>query len=165
MLWAVQVIMPIFLRKKIGQKDPLVQKAEAGFSLLEILIVLAIMGVMMTLIAPRMVSSIESARFSRTVNLAAQQVSQLRAQAVLEKRPIIFAPSGGEIININALTITDLELPEGWQMSGDMIAISATGLCEGGRVSFTSQNGQSAIFKYEAPHCRAERISDFEADR
>ncbi len=162
MLWVVQAIMPMCLRKKRQQQDPLANKGDAGFSLLEILIVLAIMGVMMSLIAPRMVSSIESARFSRTVNLAAQQVSQLRAQAILEKRPIIFAPSGGDVVNVNALTLTHLELPEGWQAFGDNIAIASTGLCEGGRVTFVNQNGQSAAFNFEAPHCRAERITEFE---
>lgn len=151
-------MMPIFRPKTKGSSD----LNDDGFSLLEILIVLAIMGLMMTLVAPRLVSSIEAVRFARTADLGAQQISQLRAQAILRKQPIIFAPSGGAEPDVNALSVTALDLPEGWSVSGDVMRISATGLCTQGQFRLSNPNGQFANYQFTPPSCRPSRLFDDE---
>ena len=147
-------MMPIYPHRSEGCYD----RNESGFSLLEILIVLAIMGLMMTLVAPRLVSSIEAVRFARTADLGAQQISQLRAQAILRKQPVIFAPSGNLETDVNAIGVSALDLPEGWSVSGDVMRISATGLCTQGQFRLTNPNGQVADYLFTPPKCRPVRV-------
>jgi len=69
---------------------------DSGFSLLELLIVLAIMSVMLSIAGTRVISSIESARFARTVDAAIANIRLIRADAMLK---LIFLDLNNHEIN------------------------------------------------------------------
>ncbi len=144
--------MRIFRLKKL--------KNQAGFSLLEMLIVLAIMGLVLSLVGVRMVSSIEASRFARTADGGIAKIRSIRAEALLDNRALlvmtgnISAPQRQRFKPDQRRT---LELPAGWTVTGSPIAISKTGFCSGGRITLRGPSGRQAHYDLQAPACLPER--------
>lgn len=135
---------------------------EAGFSLLEILVVLAIMSVMMILVGSRMTSALDSARFISTAENAISDIQVLRMRAMLTQHEQILitqdsgAPSYKSWKDIRVLPF---DVPEDWLVEGDTIKISEHGICTGGKVVFTSSEGRKISFNLTPPSCLGERIT------
>jgi len=148
--------------------DPLIPSAQdRGFSLLEVLIVLAIMAVMISLIGVRIVNSVDGTRFARHSEATLAQVKQFRAQAMLTKRKLIIITQDSSD-DSGANTATDLQnwpqnsrrqfnAPEGWTISGADIKISEGGICYGGIVNLADGNGRHAQFSLTPPRCDIQR--------
>ena len=145
--------MQIFTPKSNSHK-------QAGFSLLELLVVLAIMGLMLSVISVRLIHTIESAYFNRTADAAIADVLILRAEAVLEneRRLLITDTSRIEQLNdVEKKAIRRLELPKDWRSEGDPIHISHTGTCLGGEITVLNDEGRRVIYKLSPPKCIARR--------
>ncbi len=156
MVWSVAAaIMPISpLRKRPDNA--------AGFSLLELVVVLAIMAIMMSLVGTRMVNTIESARFIRTAEAAVADILIVRADAMMsaEARAFVTHSTKGKDISARRLeTIRRFDVPEDWTVEGDIIDISASGVCSGGYISMRAASGRKAVFRLDAPKCEPHRVS------
>ncbi|PHR62624.1 MAG: hypothetical protein COA47_02615 [Robiginitomaculum sp.] len=132
----------------------------SGLSLLEMLVVLAIMGMMVSLIGARLVTSVESTRFSRTADAAIAGIKIMRVEAMLggiayQIREIEPNSSSGQRFNVQ---IRRFDLPDGWQHLGDVIEISETGFCSGGRVTLKGPSGRLATYQLDPPRCEGTRI-------
>jgi len=131
---------------------------DSGFSLLEILIVLAIMGVMLSIAGTRMMSSIESARFARTVDAAIANIRLIRADAMLKAETRIILTSNISKSEQPRNQWRSLSVPEGWTVIGSPLHIAANGICLGGEVRIISSDGRFADYEILAPKCETRRL-------
>ncbi len=156
-LLAAAAIMPIFPHKT---KNP--RAREAGFSLLEVMVVLAIMGLMLSVVGARMIGAIESNRFIRTAEAAMADVLLVRSDAMLNSSArslVTESVTESELDKRGLQTLRRFDVPEGWLVEGDIIEISASGVCSGGYVSIKNPEGRLAVFRLNPPKCNAERVS------
>lgn len=135
-------------------------KAEAGFSLLEILVVLSIMAVALSVVGSAMMRSVEATRFDRSADAAIASLLNIRADAMLAGEPRAVLP---DTISVSARedfpqsTQRRLFLPEGWRVEGDVITISPSGICNGGALRLYSATGQFRDYILTPPKCAAAR--------
>jgi len=134
---------------------------QEGFSLLEMLVVLAITGVVLSIVSIRLVSSIESTRFVKTAEMAVADIKLIRLQAIFNKKSVkIIGANVSEAEKTSAnITIHHLNLPNDWTVAGDDILISTTGFCSGGYITIKDQTGRRIKFNLMPPTCDAERMA------
>ena len=135
---------------------------EAGFSLLEIIVVLAIMALMLSLVGTRMVSSIESNSFIRTSEAAVADILIVRSDAMLSAQPRSFVThsvSQAEMDTRDLQSLRRFDVPEGWTVEGDIIDISPSGVCTGGYISMRNAQGRKVVFRLSPPKCEPVRVS------
>lgn len=120
---------------------------EAGFTLLEIIVVLAIMGLVAAVVAPSAVRGIDSWRRQAQADALMDQIRALPARARASGRPIeistdALAQDGAP------LTVDEgwrLEVPEPWR-------VQANGACLGGTVELHGAD-RSLVLRVDAPFC------------
>ncbi len=123
---------------------------------------LAIMGLMLSLVGARMVNAIESNSFNRTSNAAIADVLLVRSDAMLSAQPRRFVTNSVSQTEMEALglqTLRRFDVPEDWTVEGDVIEISPSGVCSGGYISMINPQGRKAVFKLLPPKCHAMRVS------
>lgn len=134
----------------------------AGFSVLEMLVVLVIMGLMLSLVGARMMTSLDATRFARTVDAAAADIRLIRADAMLTRQPryIVTDKSmrSSELENIPKSHIRALTVPSDWRVAGGTIYIAPSGVCTGGQIRITG-GGRAADYAITAPKCAVTRIA------
>lgn len=139
-------------------------ESEAGFSLLEMLIVLTIMSIMLTLIGVRSMTAIESTRFAQTADAGISSIKLLRVEAMLNNLPLSIVGTrltDAQItgtLNLPNAQIRQLDLPEGWHVTGDTILISKTGICGGGQITLQGPSSRRASYNLQPPLCDPHRI-------
>ena len=139
-----------------------ITQSEAGFSLLEIMVVLAIMGLMLSLVGARMVNTIESNNFIRTSNAAIADVLLVRSDAMLsgQMRSFVTHSASEDEMEARGLqTLRRFDVPDNWTVEGEAIDISPSGVCSGGYISMTNPQGRKAVFKLVPPKCEPLRVS------
>lgn len=133
----------------------------AGFSLLEVVVVLAIMGLILSIVGQRAVQNIESAYFVNTSESILADVTFWKIDANVNQQPRIIEMSETgprQWTEQEQLHIRNLDLPEGWISEGDPIRISPTGMCFGGQVILQDGNGRRIAYELTPPHCERRRI-------
>lgn len=136
-------------------------ETDSGFSLLEILVVLAIMSVMMVLVGTRMTSAIEATRFFRVSENAVADIQTMRVRSMLHQYEHIIVPPSHDLPTLKAwqdTKISTYDIPPDWAAEGDIIKISKHGICSGGMISFTGPAGRKVSYKLIGPSCTAERV-------
>lgn len=155
---AATATMPISPPK---QQRP-TSRTDAGFSLLEIIVVLAIMALMLSLVGTRMVNAIESNSFIRTSEAAVADMLLVRADAMLSGEPRSFITHSVSQSEMDARTLQSLrrfDVPDNWTVEGSVIDISASGICSGGYISIRNPQGRRAVYKLTPPKCESSRVS------
>lgn len=134
--------------------------SDYGFSLLEILVVLAIMGTMLSIVSVRMVQTMQSAYFSKTADAAIADIVSLRADAMLSRDTRILITDSTRIQEFPEHMrnkIRRLDIPDDWRASGEPIHISGAGTCFGGAILIENAEGRRAIFDLQPPKCQLKR--------
>lgn len=138
------------------------ERNNAGFSLLEVVVVLAIMGLILSIVGQRAVQNIESAYFVNTSESVLADVVYWKIDAnVNQQTRIIEMSETGpqDWTEQEQRNIRTLDLPKGWISEGDPIRISSTGMCFGGRVTLEDENGRRIAYELTPPHCDRRRIT------
>ena len=118
-----------------------------GFTLLEMVVVLAILGLATAMVAPSMIRSIDSWRRQSDVDALLDQVRGLPARA----------RASGLAIEISDETLKSDKAPlrvgEGWQLQVPQPwKVQANGVCEGGQLQL-AVNGRERLMQVAAPFC------------
>jgi len=119
----------------------------AGFTLLELVVVLALLGLATALVAPQGFRMIESWRHATDVDAALGAIAALGARARSQGRPLHF--------DAGPLPDDALDgLPEGWSLVLDApLEVRANGACGDSRGTLRN-GGYARRFAVEAPYCR-----------
>ena len=142
--------------------NPKPLRKNAGFSVLEMLVVLVIMGLMLSLVGARMMTSLDATRFARTVDAAAADIRLIRADAMLTREPrYIVTDTSMRSSDLDAIPkahIRALSVPADWRVAGGTIYIAPSGVCTGGTLRITG-GGRMADYAVTAPKCGVTRLA------
>lgn len=131
--------------------DSLVAGTPRGFSLLELLVVLALVSFMTALVVPRLKNTVDAISYSGE-----------RAEAVrqLERLPLLARRDGVSLVfeKGRALSVPGLELPPGWSATvlDGGLRIAANGYCTSALLDMATPVGEER-WMLGTPDCR---ISD-----
>lgn len=125
------------------------ERTARGFSLLELLVVLAIVSIMVALVAPRL---------SGTVRAIATSGERVEVARQIARLPLL-ARARGRAIAIDAdaeVRVDGVEFPEGWKVSAaSALNVAANGYCRPGQVRV--DNGDvHETWALAAPDCTVE---------
>lgn len=130
-------------------------QAAAGFTLIELVVALAILGLVLTFTLPRL-----SAVLDRLTSSARQQrfennLAGLRNQAVKTGRTAVLQSSDADR---KAGKPPLVELPRGWSLTVEpAITFRYDGLCTGGTVRLDYPGGKRD-YRLVSPYCRVEAM-------
>lgn len=125
-----------------------------GFTLLELVVVLSIMGLAAALAAPSLIRSVDSWQARSEVESVADQMRGLPASA----------RAAGRTVVVDAETLASADAPlrtgDGWLLRTDAAwRVRANGYCEGGTVVLR-RGERSWTLRANAPFCDVERIAE-----
>jgi len=140
----------------------------SGYSLLEVLIVVAIIGMIATLAAPPFLRMIEQQSEIAQIAEAERTLSGLPMQARERRKDIVLRPRGASETAIPrppyATPLADPEiadisaLPEGWRIEpAQDIWVRYDGVCYGGDVTLVNPLGRRFDYTLEPPFCTPRR--------
>jgi len=118
-----------------------------GFTLLEMIVVLAILGLASALVAPSAMRSIDSWRREAQTDALLDQIRALPGTARSKGRPVLIdtAALSGDAPPLRVEADWTLRVPKAW-------TVHANGICEGGRVVIGNDYGTRTI-AVAAPFC------------
>ena len=128
------------------------QRALLGYSLIEVIVVLALLTLVTSIVIPNLSSTLDRYRLQSNQDEVLIQLSGLGYLAYQKQQSFVLYPDGdvGDVI----------DLPEGWAIElEDPIMFQANGVCSGGAIRLVYKQ-ESEAFLLTAPFCRPERISD-----
>ena len=126
----------------------------SGFTLIEILVVLAIIGMLTGIALPRLTSAYASVERSAQRRAIQDQIEGLGYLAYSSGKPIMLESS-----NLAGTQTKDypLQIPNGWQIKlPKPLRYSSRGICAGGMLIMTAPDGSAEEFRLSAPLCRLE---------
>lgn len=127
--------------------EPVPRMREPGFTLLEMIVVLAILGLSAALVGPSMLRGIDTWRRQAAMDLLLDQLRALPGNARGSGRPIIVSDatlaSGTPPLTIDA--DWTLHAPRSW-------SVGANGVCQGGEVILRNPWGERTV-RVAAPFC------------
>lgn len=119
----------------------------SGFSLLEMLVVLALVSIMVALVAPRLAGTVRAIATSGERSEVVRQIERLPLLARGTGRAIVVDADG-------VLATEGLAFPEGWEVSvSEPFRVAANGICHPARVRVEG-GGVMEEWTVAAPDCR-----------
>jgi len=131
----------------------------AGFSLMEVMVTLAIISIVVSLATASLSNSLQSARFASLSKAAAAEIRNYRAKALLLGQSGAVVTDTSEPPSPAIQNIWRLSLPKGWKTQGEAINMTPSGMCLGGEILMISPHGRQALYRYEPPQCIPVRVA------
>lgn len=139
---------PLFWQRSRQCRGPVATaRAGVGFTLLEMIVVLAILGLATALVAPSMLRGIDSWRRQAALDAVLDQIRALPGGA----------RGSGRAITIDDATLKGsrppLRVPGEWTLGAPVgWKVNANGVCEGGEMTLSNAQGMRRI-RVSAPFC------------
>lgn len=140
-------------------------QTNGGFSLMEVMVTLAIISIVVSLTTASLSSSLQSARFSSQSKAAAAEVRNYRAKALLLGQSAVIVTDTSDPPDTAIANVWHLSLPKGWRTEGEAIALTPSGMCLGGRILMINPQGRRALYDFSAPECRPLRVAAATGDK
>jgi general secretion pathway protein G len=147
------------------------RRTAAGYTLLELLVVLAVIGLMAGLAAPPFLRMIEQQRRIADTADVQRALAALPMAARAAGRDLVVRPAGASTTALpESPLLSPLAkpmvheisgLPLGWKAApvGD-IWIRSDGVCFGGSVQVTAPDGARSVFVLDPPFCAPRPVSE-----
>lgn len=128
------------------------RRRQRGVSLIEILVVLAIIGALVAVTAPSLGGYLDALTFNTKTQSIARDIARMRIRALTERKTLFFPQTDerGEAVYVGLSE----PLPEGWAIEGEPVVFFESGACTGGELSLTGPGFRRARLTFSAPHCR-----------
>ena len=121
-----------------------------GFSLLEMLVVLALISIMVALVAPRLAGTVRAIASSGERAETVRQLELLPLLARSQGQPIVAATDA-------PLVAEGLAFPDGWRATAlDTLRVAANGICHPARLRVEG-GGTVEEWALAAPDCRVDQ--------
>lgn len=125
-------------------------RAASGFSLLEMLVVLAVVSIMVALVAPRLAGTVRAIASSGERAEVVRQIERLPLLARSKGHPIL----AGED---EPLVAEDLQFPDGWKVSAaSPLRVAANGICHPAQLRVEGA-GVVEEWSMAAPDCNVDQ--------
>jgi prepilin-type N-terminal cleavage/methylation domain-containing protein len=131
----------------------------AGFSLIEVMVTLAIISIVVSVSTVALSNSLQGARFAAQSKAAVNEMRNFRARALLAGQSAVIITDTSADPSAFIQNIWRLPLPEDWRVEGEAIDISASGMCLGGDLTITGPHGRRVEYRFSPPQCIPERIA------
>jgi len=130
-------------------------RADEGFTLIELIVALAVVGLMLAFTLPRVAGWLDRLGFSAGQERLEEALAELPEQARRSGHTIFLRSSDRGTDAANAAAI---ELPRGWTLTVDpAIVFRYDGLCTGGTVRLSFQGGDRS-YRLAPPFCRPQPL-------
>ena len=130
--------------------------AEAGFTLLEMIVVVTIMGLSLSFVAPRLTTWLDRLRSGSERQQFEDSLASLASDARRAGHTIFLRSVGPGIEK--SKDDAPIDLPRGWELQVEPpIAFRYDGLCTGGTVRLMFPAGE-ASYRLAAPYCRLQQL-------
>jgi prepilin-type N-terminal cleavage/methylation domain-containing protein len=130
-----------------------------GFSLMEIMVTLAIISIVVSLVTASLSNSLQSARFAALTKAAVAEVRNYRAKALLSGQSAVIVTDTSASPSKSIKNIWRLPLPPKWTTEGAAIEISPSGMCLGGEILMINPRGRRALYRFDPPECIPKRVA------
>lgn len=125
------------------------RRGRAGFSLLELLVVLALVSIMVALVAPRLAGTVQAIASSGERAEVGRQIERLPLLARANGRPFRFEAEA-------AVAAEGIDLPAGWSVSAvSPLVVAANGICGAAQLKVQGA-GVAETWAVAAPDCKVD---------
>lgn len=134
-----------------------------GFTLLEILLVLAIMGLLAGVALPRMQKLAESLEISNQRSDLHAAIAGLGYRAYASATPLQLESAAVAVSSSPGSAKMAVEIPSGWRLQVPAaIRYAANGVCSGGKLAIIDPTGSRETYVLKPPRCVLEPLADSE---
>ncbi len=118
------------------------ERASAGFTFIELLVVLALIGLSVSLVSPRIVGFYEKILVRQEERSVAELVDGLRMKAFLRQEPIRLLFEGNRVALASGRTLLRCRL---LQFEGSTVRINGNGFCEESTVRYRVHDAEKSL--------------------
>ena len=131
------------------------QQADNGFTLIELVVALAIIGLGLTFVLPRMMALADRLAFSARQQRFEDALAELGSRARRSGRSVVLRSTD---LAPNPNEPSPIELPSSWSLTVEPpIAFRYDGICTGGKVRLSFPAGERS-YRLRSPYCRPEAM-------
>lgn len=137
------------------RRSAIYRRADRGFTLIELVVALAIVALGMTLVLPRLTDWIDRLAFSMRQQRFEEALAELGTEARRNGRTVLLQST--ESVT-GVATPSPIDLPPNWTLTVEPpIAFRYDGVCTGGTVRVRFPAGEKS-YRLQAPFCRPEAM-------
>jgi len=131
------------------------QRADKGFTLIELVVALAIIGLGLTFVLPRMMAWVDRLAFSTRQQRFEDALGELGSRARRSGLSVVLRSTD---LAPNSNEPSPIELPPNWSLTVEPpIAFRYDGVCTGGKVRLSFPAGERS-YRLQPPYCRPEAM-------
>jgi prepilin-type N-terminal cleavage/methylation domain-containing protein len=131
------------------------QRVDKGFTLIELVVALAIIGLGLSLVVPRMMAWLDRLAFSARQQRFEDALAELGSRARRSGRSVVLRSTD---FAAHSNEPAPIELPSNWSLTVEPpIAFRYDGVCTGGEVRLSFPAGERS-YRLQSPYCRPEAM-------